>query len=31
MYFAKPASDLVIERREMSINWDMLDWDSPAG
>jgi CDP-4-dehydro-6-deoxyglucose reductase len=25
---AKPTSDLVIERREMSSDWDMLDWDS---
>ncbi len=24
---AKPTSDLVIERREMSISWDMLDCD----
>ena len=24
---AKPTSDLVIERREMSSSWDMLDWD----
>jgi CDP-4-dehydro-6-deoxyglucose reductase len=24
---AKPTSDVVIERREMSSSWDMLDWD----
>ncbi len=24
---AKPTSDLVIERRETSADWDMLDWD----
>jgi CDP-4-dehydro-6-deoxyglucose reductase, E3 len=24
---ARPASDVVIERREMSSSWDMLDWD----
>jgi CDP-4-dehydro-6-deoxyglucose reductase, E3 len=28
---AKPTSDLVIERRETSADWDMLDWDMPAG
>ena len=27
---AKPASDIVIERREMSSSWDMLDWDLPT-
>ena len=27
---AKPASDLVIERREMSVSWDMLEWNIPA-
>lgn len=27
---ARPKSDLVIERREMSISWDMLSWDMPA-
>ena len=27
---AKPTSDLVIERREMSISWDMLEWDIPT-
>lgn len=26
---AIPVSDLVIERREMSSSWDMLDMDSP--
>ena len=26
---AKPTSDLVIERRETSADWDMLDYDSP--
>lgn len=25
---ARPASDLVIERRETSADWDMLDWDT---
>jgi CDP-4-dehydro-6-deoxyglucose reductase len=24
---ARPASDLDIERREMSSSWDMLDWE----
>lgn len=28
---AVPTSDLVIERREMSSDWDMLDWDAPMG
>ncbi len=27
---AKPKSDLVIERREMSISWDMLEWNMPT-
>ncbi len=27
---AKPTSDLVIERREMSSSWDMSDWDAQA-
>ncbi|MFH0934242.1 MAG: 2Fe-2S iron-sulfur cluster-binding protein [Pseudomonadota bacterium] len=27
---AKPTSDLVIERREMSSSWDMLDMESPS-
>jgi CDP-4-dehydro-6-deoxyglucose reductase len=27
---AKPTSDLVIERRETSSDWDMLDWDANA-
>ena len=27
---AKPKSDLVIERREMSVTWDMLEWDIPT-
>jgi CDP-4-dehydro-6-deoxyglucose reductase len=26
---AKPTSDLVVERRETSADWDMLDWDMP--
>ena len=26
---AKPMSDLVIERRETSADWNMLDYDSP--
>ena len=26
---ARPTSDLVIERRETSSSWDMLDWDAP--
>ena len=27
---AKPTSDLVVERRETSSSWDMLDWDMPT-
>jgi CDP-4-dehydro-6-deoxyglucose reductase len=27
---ARPASDLVIERRAMSSDWDMLDMESPS-
>ncbi|MBU1426234.1 MAG: 2Fe-2S iron-sulfur cluster binding domain-containing protein [Gammaproteobacteria bacterium] len=26
---AKPTSDVVVERREMSSSWDMLEWDMP--
>ncbi|OGT15948.1 MAG: hypothetical protein A3J49_07595 [Gallionellales bacterium RIFCSPHIGHO2_02_FULL_57_16] len=28
---AIPTSDLVIESRETSSSWDMLDWDAPTG
>lgn len=27
---AKPTSDLVVERREMSSDWDLPDWESSA-
>ncbi len=27
---ATPTSDLVIESRETSSSWDMLDWDAPV-
>ena len=28
---AMPTSDLVIERREASNDWNTLDWDAPMG